>query len=192
MFIYLGGSKFLQTAVYIYIYIKHKTQINRWNTDWESWKYDATHSEVFLTNFAIEVFHLVMKHSRRNHSNQIKLSRLLGLIRRTFGSKDPVAIKTDFNCVLVRPILEYAFESIQRRATRLICGSDNREGGAYLQLGGLVGGYGAFYLRKFLNLELRKLHFQHSPWDISLKNKTSIRCKMTGTSSAYSNIIEVS
>ena len=126
----------------IYIYIKHKTQINRWNTDWESWKYDATHSGVFLTNFAIEVFHLVMKHSRRNHSNQIKLSRLLGLIRRTFGSKDPVAIKTDFNCVLVRPILEYTFESIQRRATRLICGSDNREGGAYLQLGGLVGGSG--------------------------------------------------
>ena len=83
-----------------------------------------------------------MKHSRRNHSNQIKLSRLLALIRRTFGSKDPVPIKTDFNCVLVRPILEYAFESIQRRATRLICGSVNREGGAYLQLGGLVGGSG--------------------------------------------------
>ena len=126
--------------LYIYIYIKHKTQINRWNTDWESWKYDATHSGVFLTNFAIEVFHLVMKRSRRNHSNQIKLSRLLGLIRRTFGSKDPLAIKTDFNCVLVRPILEYAFESIQRRATRLICGSDNREGGAYLQLGGACRG----------------------------------------------------
>ena len=57
--------------------------------------------------------------------------------RKTFGSKDPAAIKTAFN-VLVRPILEYAcpvwnpylvkhivgIESIQRRATRLICGSD--------------------------------------------------------------------
>ena len=62
---------------------------------------------------------------------------MLGLIRRTFGPKDPVAIKTAFNA-LVRPILEYAcpvwnpylvkhihsIESIQRRATRLICGSD--------------------------------------------------------------------
>ena len=32
--------------------------------------------------------------------------RVLGLIRRTFGSKDSEAIKTSFN-VLVRPILEY-------------------------------------------------------------------------------------
>ena len=62
---------------------------------------------------------------------------MLGLIRRTFGPKDLVAIKTAFNA-LVRPILEYAcpvwnpylvkhirsIESIQRRATRLICGSD--------------------------------------------------------------------
>ena len=61
-------------------------------------------------------------------------NRVLGLIRRTFGTKDPVAIKTAFN-VLVRPILEYAcpvwnlylvkhingVESIQCRATRLIC-----------------------------------------------------------------------
>ena len=65
-----------------------------------------------------------------------KANRVLGLIRRTFGSKDPVAVKTAYN-VLVRPILEYAcpvwnphlvkhihsIESIQRRATRLICGS---------------------------------------------------------------------
>ena len=62
---------------------------------------------------------------------------MLALISRTFGSKDPVAIKTAFN-VLVRPILEYAcpvwnpylvkhihsIESIQRGATWLICGSD--------------------------------------------------------------------
>ena len=34
-----------------------------------------------------------------------KANRVLGLIRRTFGSKDPVAIKTAFNA-LVRPILE--------------------------------------------------------------------------------------
>ena len=62
---------------------------------------------------------------------------MLGLERRTFGLKDAVSIKTAFNA-LVRPILEYAcpvwnpylvkhlhsVESIQRRATRLICGSD--------------------------------------------------------------------
>ena len=73
------------------------------------------------------------------HINYIigKANRVLGLIRRTFGPKDPVAIKTAFNA-LVRPILEYAcpvwnpylvkhihsIESIQRRATRLIRGSD--------------------------------------------------------------------
>ena len=73
-----------------------------------------------------------------SHINYIvgKANRVLGLIRRTFGSKDPVAVKTAYN-VLVRPILEYAcpvwnphlvkhihsIESIQRRATRLICGS---------------------------------------------------------------------
>ena len=62
---------------------------------------------------------------------------MLGLIRRTFGSKDPVAIKAAFNAS-VRPILEYtcpvwnpylvkhihSIESIQYRATRLICESD--------------------------------------------------------------------
>ena len=62
-------------------------------------------------------------------------NRVLGLIRRTFGSKDPVPIKTAFNA-LVRPILGYAcpewnpylvkhihsIEFIQRHDTRLICG----------------------------------------------------------------------
>lgn len=73
------------------------------------------------------------------HINTIcgKANRVLGLIRRTFGSKNPVAIKTAF-IALVRPILEYgcpvwnpylakhihSVESIQRRATRLICGPD--------------------------------------------------------------------
>ena len=66
------------------------------------------------------------------HINYIvgKANRVLGLIRRTFGSKDPVPIKTAF-IALVRPILEYAcpvwnpylvkhihsIESIQRVAT---------------------------------------------------------------------------
>ena len=74
-----------------------------------------------------------------SHINFIvgKANRVLGLIRRPFRSKDPVAIKTAFNA-LVRPILEYAcpvwnpylvkhihsIKSIQRRATRLICGSE--------------------------------------------------------------------
>ena len=41
------------------------------------------------------------------HINDIvgKANRVLGLIRRTFGPKDPVAIKTTVNA-LVRPILE--------------------------------------------------------------------------------------
>ena len=43
------------------------------------------------------------------HINYIvgKANRVLGLIRRTFGSKDPVPIKTAF-IALVRPVLEYA------------------------------------------------------------------------------------
>lgn len=64
------------------------------------------------------------------HINYImgKANKVLVLIRRTFGSRDTVAIKTAFN-VLVRPVLEYAcpawisylvkhihgIESIQRR-----------------------------------------------------------------------------
>ena len=66
-----------------------------------------------------------------------KANRALGLIRRTFGPKDPVATKTAFNA-LVRPILEYGLpvwnpylvkhihiiESIQCHAIQLICRSD--------------------------------------------------------------------
>ena len=60
-----------------------------------------------------------------------KANRVLRLIRRTFGSKDPVAIKTAFNA-LVRPVLEYGcpvwnpylVKHIQRRANRLKYGSD--------------------------------------------------------------------
>ena len=68
-----------------------------------------------------------------SHINFIigKANRVLRLIRRTFGSKDPVAIKTAFNA-LVRPILEYAcpvwnpylVKHIQLRANRLKYGSD--------------------------------------------------------------------
>lgn len=42
-----------------------------------------------------------------SHINYIVGKANRGLIRRTFGSKDPVAVKTAYN-VLVRPILEYA------------------------------------------------------------------------------------
>ena len=68
-----------------------------------------------------------------SHINFIigKANRVLRLIRRTFGSKDPVAIKTALNA-LARPILEYAcpvwnpylVKHIQRRANRLKYGSD--------------------------------------------------------------------
>ena len=51
----------------------------------------------------------------------------------------------------------------------------------------LKGVLGASSPRKVWNLEARKWYFQHSQWDISLKKTSSwIRCKMTGTSSAYS------
>ena len=65
-----------------------------------------------------------------------KANRVLGLIRRTFGYENPEGVEIAFKS-LVRPILEYCcqvwnphlvkhinvIESIQRRATRLICGS---------------------------------------------------------------------
>ena len=65
-----------------------------------------------------------------------KAGRVLGLIKRTFTTKNRQGIEFAFK-VLVLPILEYrcpvwnpylqkhihALESIQRRATRLICGS---------------------------------------------------------------------
>ena len=62
---------------------------------------------------------------------------VLGLIRRTFGCSNAVGIETVFKA-LVRPILEYAcpvwkpylvnhihaIDSVQRRASRLICCPD--------------------------------------------------------------------
>ena len=65
-----------------------------------------------------------------------KKNKVLGLIRRTFASRNPVGITTAFK-VQVRPILEYAFpvwnpylvkdiyaiESVQRKASSLICSS---------------------------------------------------------------------
>ena len=73
-----------------------------------------------------------------NYINNIcaKASRVLGLIKRTFTTENWQGIEIAFK-VLVLPVLEYgcpvwnpylqkhihALESIQRRATRLICGS---------------------------------------------------------------------
>ena len=64
-------------------------------------------------------------------------NKVLGLIRRTFDSHNPEGVSTAYN-TLVRPILEYgchvwnpylvkhikSIESVQRRATRVICGSE--------------------------------------------------------------------
>ena len=64
-------------------------------------------------------------------------NKVLGLIRRTFGSHNPEGVSTAYK-TLVRPILEYgcqvwnpylvkhikSIESVQRRATRVICGSE--------------------------------------------------------------------
>ena len=73
------------------------------------------------------------------HINYIcaKANKILGLIRRTFGSNNSEGVSTTYN-TLVRPILEYGCqvwnpylvkhikskESIQRRPTRVICGSE--------------------------------------------------------------------
>ena len=66
-----------------------------------------------------------------------KANKILGLIRRTFGPNNSEGVSTAYK-TLVRPILEYgcqvwnpclvkhfkSIESIQRRATRVICGSE--------------------------------------------------------------------
>ena len=73
------------------------------------------------------------------HINYIcaKANKVLGLIRRTFGPNNSEGVSTAYK-TLVRPILEYgcqvwnpylvkhikSIESIQRRATRVICGSE--------------------------------------------------------------------
>ena len=73
------------------------------------------------------------------HINYIcaKANKVLGLIRRTFGPNNCEGVSTAYK-TLVRPILEYScqvwnpylvkhiksIESIQRRATRVICGSE--------------------------------------------------------------------
>ena len=73
------------------------------------------------------------------HINSIcaKANKVLGLIKRTFGSSKKTGIKTAFKALII-PILEYAcpvwnpylvkhtkaIEAIQRRASRLICGPD--------------------------------------------------------------------
>ena len=73
------------------------------------------------------------------HINYIcaKANKVLGLIRRTFGSHNPEGVTTAYK-TLVRPILEYgcqvwnpylvkhikSIESVQKRATRVICGSE--------------------------------------------------------------------
>ena len=72
------------------------------------------------------------------HINYIcaKANKVLGLIRRTFGPNNSEGVSTAYK-TLVRPVLEYGcqvwkpylvkhnkrIESIQRRATRVICGS---------------------------------------------------------------------
>ena len=73
------------------------------------------------------------------HINYIcaKANKVLGLIRRTFGRNNSERVSTAYK-TFVRPILEYgcqvwnpylvkhikSIESIQRRATRVICGSE--------------------------------------------------------------------
>ena len=73
------------------------------------------------------------------HLNYIcaKANKVLSLIRRTFGPNNSEGVSTAYK-TLVRPILEYgckvwnpylvkhikSIESIQRRATRVICGSE--------------------------------------------------------------------
>ena len=66
-----------------------------------------------------------------------KANKVLGLVRRTLGPNNSDGVSTAYK-TLVRPVLEYgcqvwnqylvkhikSIESIQRRATRVICGSE--------------------------------------------------------------------
>ena len=111
------------------------------------------------------------------HINYIcaKANKVLSLIRRTFGSNNPEGVSTAYK-TLVRPILEYgcqvwnpylvkhikSIESIQRRATRVICGSEKE----YQERLGVLKWPSLELRRKFICLvQMYKIIFGHCDID---------------------------
>jgi len=96
-----------------------------------------------------------------------KANKVLGLIGQTFGPKNPEGVLIAYE-TLVHPILEYgcqvwnpylvkhikSMESIQRRATQVICGSEKE----YLDRLGVLKWLSLELWRKFINSRLHLLH----------------------------------
>ena len=103
-----------------------------------------------------------------------KANKVLGLIRRTFGSHNPEGVSTAYR--QVRPILEYDCQvwnhylvkhinsrvSVQRRATRVICGSEKE----YQERLGVLKWPSLELRRKFICLvQMYKIIFGHCDMD---------------------------
>ena len=114
------------------------------------------------------------------HINDIctKANKVLGLIRRTFGPNNSEGVSTAYK-TLVRPILEYgcqvwnpylvkhikSIESIQRRATRVICGSEKE----YQERLGVLKWPSLELRRKFICLvQMYKIIFGHFDIDLHM------------------------
>ena len=114
------------------------------------------------------------------HINYIcaKANKVLGLIRRTFGPNNSEGVSTAYK-TLVRPILEYgcqvwnpylvkhikSIESIQRRATRVICGSEKE----YQERLGVLKWPSLELRRKFICLvQMYKIIFGHFDIDLHM------------------------
>ena len=104
-----------------------------------------------------------------------KANKVLGLVRRTFGPSNSKGVLTAYK-TLVRPILEYgcqvwnpylekhikSIESIQRRATRVICGSEEE----YQERLGVLKWPALELRRKFIFLvQMYKITFEHCDID---------------------------
>ena len=116
------------------------------------------------------------------HINYIcaKANRVLGLIRGPFGLHNPEGVSTAYK-TLVSPILEYgcqvwnpylvkhskSIESIQRRATRVICGSEKE----YQERLGALKWPSLELRRKFICLvRMYKIIFGHCDIDPHIEN----------------------
>ena len=114
------------------------------------------------------------------HINYIcaKANKVLGLIRWTFGPNNSEGVSTAYK-TLVRPILEYgcqvwnpylvkhikSIESIQRRATRVICGSEKE----YQERLGVLKWPSLELRRKFICLvQMYKIIFGHFDIDLHM------------------------
>ena len=110
------------------------------------------------------------------NSTCAKASKVLGLIKRTFGFSNKTGIKTAFKALVI-PILEYAcpvwnpylvkhtkaINAIRRRASRLICGPDKEYPERHLELK-----WGSLELgRKYLSLvQMYKIIFGYRRYQL--------------------------